>query len=105
VDLPEWLTPHTVEARTYTGSGVAGPVHGDPVESRAMVEYRRRMVRTADKTNVLSAATVYLPLDAPELPPLSLVTLPAETTPRQVVACTRHEFDESTPNHWEVTLQ
>lgn len=105
MDLPAWMTPTTVTVEPAAGSGAYGPTYGDPVTSRAQVEYRRQRVTGTDGAVVVSLAVVRLPLAAfGDLPVGSQVTVPGDQ-PRTAVAVNRWEHNTATPNHWEVYLR
>ncbi|NLE82330.1 MAG: hypothetical protein GX610_22685 [Rhodococcus sp.] len=82
------LLPHTVTYKPMLGNGPYGPVFGDPVTARARVQFQRRMVRTAQATEVMSAATIYFrPGNTPGIG--GMVTLP-DGTEREVIVQSEH---------------
>jgi hypothetical protein len=106
MDLPNWLTPHTVTLQLLTGQGTQGPRYAASSSPRAMVEEKRELVRDASGSKVPSSAMVWLPLDAASsIPPGSLVTLAGDARPREVIVAARYEHSGPTPNHWEVRLK
>src|SRR5690606_41221972 len=59
--IPGFLLRHTVIIRPFLGEGPFGPSYGEPVQTRAWVDERRRLVRDPEGAEVVSEATVYLP--------------------------------------------
>lgn len=56
--IPTSLLPHRITIEPYEGeSGAAGPVYGTSFQARARVEGRRRAVRSANGTDVISSAS------------------------------------------------
>jgi hypothetical protein len=102
VDLPGFLTPHTVTVEAYAGDGAYGPTYGAAVTSRAYVEDKRHLARDAMGNEVTAATLVWLPLDAGEVPPQSRMTVNGKA--RTVITTSRFDFGGSTPNHLEVGL-
>ena len=82
------LLPHSVTYTPKLGDGAYGPTYGNPVTVRGRVQFQRRMVRTAQATEVMSAATVYFrPGNTPGIG--ALVTLP-DGTEREVIVVAEH---------------
>jgi hypothetical protein len=105
MDLPTWLTPHTVSIERFTGEGTHGPVYATASSSRAAVELKATQVRDASGNRVMASTVVRLPLDAASsIPAGSLVTVTGDQA-RTVIAAQRHEHSGPTPNHWEVWLR
>lgn len=99
------LFMHTVKVETYQGTGAYGdtwgPMSGD---MPALVDHGRRLVRDERGSEVVSEATVRLPLSyADAVPPGSRVYLRARTA----TVISRKEWDGTAldlPSHVEVTL-
>ncbi|WP_217370133.1 hypothetical protein [Nonomuraea antri] len=92
-----------VTIEPYLGSGSFGPVWGPPVTVRALVDNRRRRVRSASGTEVISESTIRVQLTV-TCPVGSRVTLPDGRTG---VAITNARHDGGTvrvPSHLEVAL-
>lgn len=104
--LPDWLLRHTVTVEPYTGPGAYGDTYGSPVSVRALVEQRRRLVRTVDGTEAVSGTTVYAQLDAlAQVPARSRVTLPTGITSKVITASRYDGGGLPTPDHWEISLE
>jgi hypothetical protein len=102
VDIPPMLTPHAVAIEAYQGSGAYGPRYATPVNSRAYVEDKRRLVRDPSGAQVVSETTVVLPLSAGDVPPQSRLTVNGRV--RTVITTNRFEHPAA-PSHLEVMLQ
>lgn len=71
---------HVVLVETLTGTGGMGDVFAAPVELVCLVDDRRRLVRAADGTEVVSESTVFAPAGTTSLTPGSRVLLPSGRT-------------------------
>lgn len=58
--VPTALLPDTITVEPYQGAGAYGPVYAAAVQIRARVEGRRRTVRRADGTDLISSATAII---------------------------------------------
>lgn len=101
--IPRRLTPHRVTVEPYLGSGAEGDIYGPAHIVRGRVSLKRQLVVGKNAEEMLSEATVCLPLGT-LCPPGSLVTLPGETVGREVLTATlRHGARQ--PHHLEVTTR
>jgi len=101
--IPGFLLRHTVIIRPFLGEGPFGPSYGDPVQARAWVDERRRLVRDPEGAEVVSEATVYLP-PGTACPVGSLVTLPSGREAEALAVAVRDGGGLPTPDHVEVAL-
>lgn len=103
--LPEKYMPHTVTVKPLTGHSSVGKVYGDPFTLRCMAQGKRRMVRDATGTEVLSELTLYAaPGQAAAIPPGSVVTWRGDDT--EVLAAIDHDSGGlGAPDHTEVVCQ
>lgn len=102
--IPAVLLRHQVTIEPLTGEGPFGPVHGAATTVRAFVDQRRRLVRAATGSEVVSETTVYLP-PGTTCPAGSRVTLPSGHTSTVITASVRDGGGLPTPDHLEVALQ
>ena len=90
------------------GSGAYGEVFADPVTiEKTKITVKRKLVRAADGSEVISEASVSMPADEVLIPPGSLVTLPARFGGRvaTVIADQPHDTGtDLTPNYYSVDL-
>lgn len=63
--LPPLLLQKTVEVRSALGETAYGKTLGDPVEVKARVNYRRRLVKSAQGEDLMAEATLLTDADAP----------------------------------------
>lgn len=110
MDLVTWLAevlpePHTVTVELYLGSSGRGDQYGPGVEVTCFVDAKRRLVRAANGSQVVSSSTVFAPLGT-DCPPRSRVTLPDGRTALVIGTATRSAagVDEA-PEHLEITLE
>ncbi|MEV0619597.1 hypothetical protein AB0I81_40205 [Nonomuraea sp. NPDC050404] len=92
-----------IEIEPYLGSGSFGDVWGPAAPVRALVDERRRRVRSASGTEVISEATIRVQLTV-TCPVGSRVTLPDGRT---AIAITNARHDGGrlrVPSHLEVAL-
>lgn len=99
------LFMHTVKVETYQGTGAYGDTWGPKSgDMPALVDHSRRLVRDERGSEVVSEATVRLPLSyADAFPPGSRVHLRTRTA----TVISRKEWDGTAldlPSHVEVTL-
>ncbi|WP_228975204.1 hypothetical protein [Streptomyces sp. DH12] len=102
--MPAFLLRHEVVVEPYLGASAYGPRYGPQVTVAGLLEQGTRTVRAPSGAEVTSSSTLRAPLDAPDIPPQSRVTLPDgdQTT---VIAVLRHDGGGlPTPDHVEVQL-
>lgn len=94
-----------ITVEPYAGAGAHGPLYGDPVAVRALMDAGRRRVRDTEGDEVVSETTLRVRLtDADHFPTGSRVTLPDGTTPT-VITTSRHDGRSlPAPSHLEVSL-
>lgn len=104
-ELAEFMV-HTVTVQPRLGGGGMGDVHGDPVDVDVFVDDRRRLVRAADGTEVVSESTVHdVDLTHADLfTPGSLVTLPSGRVATVIVLAVHDSGPLGLPDHLEVAL-
>lgn len=104
--IPKWLLDRMgqdVQIEPYQGAGPWGPAYGPPVTVRALVDQRRRLVRSDTGAEVLAETTLRVQLGA-AAPPLSRVTLP-DGRQAQVITTTAHDGRKlPVPSHLEIAL-
>lgn len=104
--IPRWLLQRMgqdVTIEPFLGTGTFGDVWGPPVPVRALVDNRRRLVRTASGSEVTSETTLRMQLSE-TCPVGSRVTLPDG---RRALAITAGDIDGGSlpvPSHLEVAL-
>lgn len=90
------------------GSGAYGDVFADPVEiPRTKISAKRKLVRAADGTEVISEARVSMPADTDPIPEGSRVTLPERFGGRVATVLADQVHDDGadlTPNFYSVDL-
>lgn len=106
--IPGWMLRRMgwdIRVEPLEGEGPYGPVFGDPVEVRALMDAKRRLVRDAEGSEVTSETTLRVRLDVADLFAVgSRVTLPDGTTPT-VITTSRHDGRSlPVPSHLEVAL-
>lgn len=95
--------PHAIDLRPYAGNVPTGPVFGAQVDDiPCFVEHKRRLVRDAKGAQVVAESTVYCDL-RDDVTPESEVDFGGQT--RSVLAVARHDYDDQTPNHLEISLR
>ena len=103
--LDEFMV-HTATVRTLTGSGGMGSVYGAPIEVACFVDDKRRLVRAAVASQVVSESSLY-DVDvahAALYPPGSEVDLPSGRTSTVIAAAVHTSGDLDLPDHIEVAL-
>ncbi|MCO1575028.1 hypothetical protein M8C13_04545 [Crossiella sp. SN42] len=101
--VPAWLLRHTATIEPYLGTTGTGPRFGPPEQVRCFADDKRRLVRSATGTEVVSETTLYCP-PGTTAPPESRVTVQGRAT--TVIAA--HQRDGGglpTPDHVEVVLK
>lgn len=102
----QWFVwPITVER--HKGEGPYGPAYEPEVTVKAKVTTKRKLVRAADGSEVISEARVSMHVNTPQIPVGSLVTFPPEFGGRtaEVLAEQRHDDGNGlTPNFYSLDL-
>ncbi|MGA5764479.1 hypothetical protein [Nonomuraea bangladeshensis] len=101
--VPAWLLRHQVFVEALEGEGPLGPEFAEQVVERAFIAEKRRMVRDAEGSEVVSETTVIMRLDA-VCPAGSRVTVNGRTT-YVIVSARQDGGGLPTPDHLEVALQ
>jgi hypothetical protein len=84
---------NTVTVSPYLGTGVKGPTYGAPVQVACWIEDEVKLVRHPDGSEVVSSASIYLPLSsAGNFPTGSKVVTPSRTA----FVITNNRFDSGT---------
>lgn len=99
--IPDFLLQHTVTIEPFEGSGANGPVYGAPVTVPCLRDDKRRLVRGASGSQVVSSTTVYCQ-PGTVAPPESRVDLGS----RVATVITTADHDGGTlpvPSHVEVS--
>lgn len=106
--LASWWV-HKVTVQRFASAGPEADTYDAAVtDVPCFVSDKRRLVRAANGEQVVSETTVLFPKDVPNIPPDSLVTLPAAFGERtsSVITFSRHDGGGlPTPDHLEVALQ
>lgn len=79
VKVPTSLLRQTVTVEAYLGDSAVGPVYGSPTTVRARVEGKRRAVRRANGTDVISTASITVRPDV-NIPTESRIVAPHPVT-------------------------
>ncbi len=110
MELVTWLVevvgePHTITVEPYEGSSGRGDIYGAPVQVTCFVDQKRRLVRAANGSQVVSSSTVFAPLDT-VCPPRSRVTLP-DGHAALVIGTAQHRAAgvAEAVEHLEITLE
>lgn len=102
VKFPKWLLQHQVTIEPFEGNGANGPVYGAPVTVKCFRDDKRRLVRGASGSQVVSGSTVYC-LPGTVAPPESRVDLGTRVATVITVA-DRDGGKLPVPSHVEVNL-
>jgi hypothetical protein len=104
VDLPEFLLQHTVTVEPWEGSGGYGDIWGAPFDLQCFVEDKRRLVRAADGSEVVSETTVYANR-GPSIPNRSRITLPSGRQPLVITVSDHDGGALPVPSHLEIACE
>ena len=105
--IPGWLlrkAGQDVTVEPFTGEGPFGPEYGEQTVVRALVEHKRRLVRDAQGSEVISETTLRMQLTE-TCPANSRVTLPDGTTTTVLTSAPIDGGTLPVPSHLQVTLQ
>lgn len=97
---------HTATVRTLLGAGGMGSTWAAPVNVPCFVDDKRRLVRAADASEVVSETTIF-DVDvehATVWAPGSEVTLPSGRVATVIIAAARTSGSLGLPDHLEVAL-
>lgn len=102
--LPGWLLTHTAAIELLTGqTGNDGPVFDPPVSARCFVDRTRKLVRDAERREVVAETTLYFAPDV-TITPGSRVTVDGRTS--HAITVTRYDGNGlATPDHTEVSVE
>lgn len=96
------LMPETVSVASYTGSdGYGQPQHGSPVDYRARVIYRAKLVRAANGEETVARGEVWLATTT-AIDEQDQITLPDGTTPP--ILMVEQLSDADGPHHTKVAF-
>lgn len=71
---PGYLMRQKVSIREYLGeSGYSGPIYKDPYVQRCRVEYKRRLIRSAEDEDAITEAHFVFPHDQKVVPVGSII--------------------------------
>lgn len=104
MDLPAFLLQHTVTVEPWAGSGGYGDIWGDPFDLQCFVEDRRRLVRAADGSEVISETTVYANR-GPSIPNRSRITLPSGRVSMAITVADHDGGALPVPSHLEIACE
>lgn len=103
--IPAWLyrkAGEDITVEPYLGAGPFGDAYGPPVTVRAIVDAKRRLVRSATGEQVVSETTAHCPLSV-DVPTDSRVTIRGQVT--TVIGAHRRDGGRlRVPSHLEVVL-
>lgn len=103
VALPAALFGSEVQVERYAGDSAYGPLHDAATTVDCFIEEGRKLVRTAGGDEVVSETRLFCPIDTPDIPAESQVTVRGRAT--KVLASKRHDGGGlPTPDHLEVVL-
>lgn len=100
-----FVWPITVQR--HAGEGPYGPAYEPAVTVNAKVTTKRKLIRAADGSEVISEARVSMHVNTPLIPVGSLVTFPPEFGGRTAVVLAEQRHDDGnglTPNFYSVDL-
>lgn len=100
--IPEFLLQHTVTIEPFEGNGANGPVYGAPVEVPCFRDDKRRLVRSASGSQVVSSSTVFCQ-PGTVAPPESRVDLGTRVA-TVITMADRDGGQLPVPSHVEVNL-
>jgi hypothetical protein len=105
--LAGWYT-HQVTVERFIGTGAFGDSYAAQDVVLMAVDDKRRLVRAADGSQVVSETSVAHPLGITAIPPRSKVTLPATFGGRRTIVIASSVGDGGgmpTPDHVELALE
>ncbi|WP_188197220.1 hypothetical protein [Nonomuraea sp. SYSU D8015] len=105
--IPEWVFTHTAVIEPFEGEGAYGPIFGDPVTKKCLVDDERRLVRNAEGSEVVSDTTIFFP-PGTHCPEGSRVTVPPGPDGRTttvIASYNRSGGGLPTPDHTEVVCR
>lgn len=106
-DLADWWQ-HDIGITRKTGSSGYEDTFAAKVSAKGFYDGGNKQVRSATGDQVLSTATVFLPITEAIIPAGSLITAPPEMGAREgkVIQCIRREVGAMPlPVHWEVMVE
>jgi hypothetical protein len=101
--IPEWVFTHEAVIEPFEGDGAYGPIFGDPVTERCLVDDERRLVRNAEGSETVSDTTIFFPFGT-RCPEGSRVTVNGRTT-TVIASYARDGGGLPTPDHTEVVCR
>ena len=106
--IPGWMLRRMgwdIQVEPYQGAGAHGPLYGEPVTVRALMDAKRRRIRDTEGDEVVSETTLRVRLEhVAHFATGSRVTLPDGTQPT-VIRADRHDGRQMpVPSHLEVSL-
>lgn len=99
------LLPHTITLRPKTGQDAdRKPTYGAAVESKARIELKSRLIRTAEGAELMGRGTVFAPLASVPSTEDEL-TLPAGFAPlKPPIMAVLPQYDEDGLHHVEIVI-
>lgn len=74
--IPRYLMRRKATVKEILGqSGYGGPVYKAPYEQRCQIQYKRRLIRSAEGDDTVTEAVVFFPHSQPVIPVGSLLTI------------------------------
>ncbi|MFC7582434.1 hypothetical protein ACFQYP_00490 [Nonomuraea antimicrobica] len=101
--LPDWLLRHEATIEPFHGDGAYGPIYGEAVTVKCLVDDERRLVRDAQGAETVSDTTVFLP-PGTRCPEGSRVTANGRVT-TVIASYARDGGGLPTPDHVEVVCR
>lgn len=101
--LPSRYLVHQVLVEPHEGEGPFGPEYGEQTSVRCVIDEKRRLVRDAEGSEVVSETTLYMPLDTVCPAGSRVIASGRQTT--VITASRRDGGGLPTPDHLEVVLQ
>jgi len=101
--FPDWLLRHEATIEPFEGEGAYGPIFGEAVTARCMVDDERRLVRDAQGAETVSDTTIFFP-PGTRCPEGSRVTVNGRVT-TVITSFSRDGGGLPTPDHVEVVCR